>query len=336
MKSNKTKKLIIWFLKAAAAGCCAVLILCAVCLLYFNVPVHYENESGATGFRWEEDRFYSRATEGLAWGRTNNEGFNNLFDYHEGDRIDILLMGTSHMDAMYVPQDETTAARLNSLFEGERTVYNIAVSAHTLMHNLNNLENALSYYEPEQYVIIECNRVTGANEELEAVLDNSYPNIQSRTGGLVTLLQKMPYLRLMYNKYMYGMFDDAQEQTAVDTDEDPENRALLEKVMAKAAQSAEKHGVKLIVMLDSTVYIDENRSCYLDTDEKAVETMAEICAENGIEFIYASEMFLREVKENMRLPYGFANTEPGLGHLNSWGHELLANCIYGRIAQMEG
>lgn len=336
MKSEKTKKVILWFLKAAAAGCGALLLMSLFCALYYNVPVHYTNPSGATEYYWEQSRFYSRGTEGFAWGRTNNEGFNNLFDHHEGDRTDILFMGTSHTNAFNVAQDENAAAVLTSLFNGERVVYNIGTAGHTLMYNLKNLDDALTYYKPTEYAIIECNFVTAKNAELRAILDNSYPGIPSHNGGLITLLQKVPYLRLLYTKYIDGL-NIGGEAGSVSTDDDmAENRALFEQVMAKAANTAEKHGVKLIIVLDSMVYMDEQLNCYVDVDADSVEAMKAMCEENGIEFINACDMLTAAAKDNMRLPYGFANTEPGRGHLNSWGHELLANCIYERIAQMEG
>ena len=336
MKRKKNKKTILWFLKAAAAGVTALLLMSLLCVLYYNVPVHYTNPSGATEYYWEQGRFYSRATEGFAWGRTNNEGFNNLYDHHEGDKTDILLMGTSHTNGFNVAQDENVGAVLTRLFGGERVVYNIGTAGHTLMYNLKNLDDALTYYNPTQYAIIECNFVTAKNAELRAILDNSYPGIPSHTGGLVTLLQKIPYLRLLYTKYIEGMNFGGEAGSSSPDDDMAENRALYGQVMAKAADTAEKHGVKLIIVLDSMVYMDEQLNCYVDVDAASVAAMEEMCADNGIEFINACETLTAAAKENMRLPYGFANTEPGRGHLNSWGHELLADCIYGRIAQMEG
>ena len=109
-------KILKWLIKAFVAGCIAFALLCAFCLLWYNVPVHYDNPSGATEYVWESRKFYSKGTEGFALGRTNNEGFNNIKDYNEGDEIDILLMGSSHMEGFNVAQDENAAAVINQLF----------------------------------------------------------------------------------------------------------------------------------------------------------------------------------------------------------------------------
>ena len=122
------KKILPWLIKAVAAGLAALLLLNIWCYFYFNVPVHYTNETGATEYKWESHKFYRKGTEGFAFGRTNNDGFTNLSDYEPGQEIEILLMGSSHMEGMNVPQEDNTANLLNLLFEGEKYTYNIGTS----------------------------------------------------------------------------------------------------------------------------------------------------------------------------------------------------------------
>ncbi len=38
--------------------------------------------------------------------------------------------------------------------------------------------------------------------------------------------------------------------------------------------------------------------------------------------------FLREYEENHLLPYGFANSAVGKGHLNRYGHAMIADELY--------
>lgn len=45
--------------------------------------------------------------EGMAWFRMDDNGFNNV-DAEDGD-LDILLMGSSHMEAVQVDPTENTA-----------------------------------------------------------------------------------------------------------------------------------------------------------------------------------------------------------------------------------
>lgn len=40
-----------------------------------------------------------------AYGKVNNDGFNNVFDYDKNLDIDILLMGSSHLEGFNTAQN---------------------------------------------------------------------------------------------------------------------------------------------------------------------------------------------------------------------------------------
>ena len=143
-----------WMLKALLAGLAAFALLCLLSAFYYNIPVHYLNPDGATEYKYEPGPFY-RGTEGFGIGRVNNDGFNNLFDYTPGMPIDILLMGSSHSEGFCVPQQNSAGAVLSSLFEGEKTVYNIGMAAHTFLYCAKRLDRALTVYAPREYAVLE-------------------------------------------------------------------------------------------------------------------------------------------------------------------------------------
>ena len=124
------KKLLLNLIKVFLAGCLALVAMTFFCFFYSNSPLHYPNSSGATDYTWQANTFYSTCGEGIAHGRTNNEGLMNLFDYKAGMPIDTLVMGSSHMEAKHVAMSESAASILNSLLP-DKTVYNIGVSGHT-------------------------------------------------------------------------------------------------------------------------------------------------------------------------------------------------------------
>ena len=184
------KKTLSWLLKAGVSGILAFAILTGFCMLYYNVPVHYETLDGATDYSWEKDKFYSRGTEGFAWGKTNNEGYLNTFDYTEGMNIDILFMGSSHTEAFNTAINKSSAAVLGQLLP-DKTVYNIGTSGHTFMVCADNLENAVNKYKPTKYVIIETTDLSYNDKELQQAIDGTVPDLSSRSGGIVELLQKI-------------------------------------------------------------------------------------------------------------------------------------------------
>ena len=333
------KKFFVWIGKAAVAGAAALLLLCLWCSFYYNVPIHYTNETGATEYKWESNKFFRKGTEGFAFGRTNNDGFNNLLDYTPGEQIDILLMGSSHMEGMNVQPEENTAAVLNRLFAGEKYTYNIGTSGHTLIYCLSNLEAALDTYAPGSYVVIESRTVSFETEELEKLVEGTVPPIPSRTGGLVELLQRAPYLRLIYTKYMK---DTAQESgVATENPVAPQNdgarmQALLYCALDAAAESCRTHGVQPIIVYDPTVYAESDGSGSTHTDPQALASFRAGCEQAGILFVDLTDSYLALYREGHKFPYGFTNTTPGMGHMNRWGHRLFAQAVYQTIKEMEG
>jgi hypothetical protein len=125
--------------KMSVAGCMAILILSAPCLVYYDIPLTVPIREGVTDFTAEPYHRYSNGTEGFGYGRMNNEGYNTLLDYN-AQQIDILIMGSSQMEGYQIPQRKIAAALLNNLLDGSKYVYKIGVSGHNLYTVANNFE----------------------------------------------------------------------------------------------------------------------------------------------------------------------------------------------------
>lgn len=331
------KKFLSWVLKTFVAGCIAFALLCAFCLLWYNIPIHSDNPSGATEYVWESHKFYSKATEGFALGRTNNEGFNNIKDYHEGDSIDILLMGSSHTEGFNVAQDENSGAVINQLFEGEKYCYNIGTAGHTLLYCISNLPAALDRYQPEEYLIIETFSVDFGEKELMGVVDNTIAPIPSHNGGIVGLMQKLPYLRLFYTQHFKGggqAFGGTQESKAAETEDN--YLPALEQMLEIVAAECSEHQVQPIIVYNNSLLLREDGSAYTGTDTEKLENFRSICEDKGIVFIDICPRFLEVYESEHKLPYGFSNTSPGGGHINKVGHRIFAEEVVKTIREMEG
>ena len=327
-----------WTGRAVGAGLLALALLNLFCVFYYNVPVHYTNPDGATEYKWEAGRFYSKGTEGFALGRTNNDGFNNLRDYTPGEAVDILLMGSSHMEGFNVAQDENAAALLNERYGGERYVYNIGTAGHTLLYCVKHLDRALAVYAPSDRVILETMSLDFAPGDMDAVVDGTYPDIPSHTGGLLTMLQKLPFLRLFYTQYIKngelfsGMADGQYEEGAAFSGG---YEASLGRLLEKLGRESAAHGVRALVVFSPPVLIAPDGGAYTETDPGKLAVFTRLCEENGIEFLDLTEVYL-EAYDRHVLPFGFSNTAPLVGHLNRQGHRLFADAVAARIAEREG
>lgn len=324
----RTEKVAIWCCKAFLAGCLAFLAMTLFCIFYYNIPVHYPNYSGATDYIWEPNRFYSRGTEGFALGKTNNEGFVNSIDYTKGMEIDVLIMGSSHMEAFQVSQSESVTGRLNALLE-DKTAYNIGVSGHDFLTCCCNLEAALEEYGPSCCVVIETPSITFTSEQLNSVLSGTLPELPDHSDGVIGFLSRNPFLRLMYHQFdgFLGQAADDNEETMSNTQPQSadNNSEALNNVLSMLSESAIQRETGIIIVYHPTTQINSDGSLLLPSEEKERETFANLCEKNGITFLDMTERFKYEYDVNHILPYGFSNSSVGSGHLNKYGHELIAD-----------
>ncbi len=306
----------------------ALTILNIICIFYYNIPIHNQCNDGATDYKWQPNRFYSRATEGFAVGKINNDGYTNMFDYDKNSNIDILLMGSSHMEAFNVAMDESTASRLNFYFNMNR-VYNIGISSHTLLNCINNIDKAINKYNPK-YIILETGTITFSNDDLQNLISNQYKKIPSNSNGIIGLLQKNQVLRLLYKQYRGFKSKKSEDLEDVNNDfnysyeyeKNTLNQKLLQEVIKKVKKIISKNEIKLIIMYHPSTTLANDGSLILSSEHENIEGFKEICEQNDILFLDMSDKFREEYEKNYILPYGFNNTSVGTGHLNKYGHEM--------------
>ena len=114
----------------------------------------HKDKDNVTDWRYDTNAFYSRGTEGFACWRTNNEGYLNIGNYTPGMNIDVLITGSSHMEALNVMQKNSSASILDSKY-GIR-VYNIAISGQNFATCASSLKAAVKKYKPSRFVVIEA------------------------------------------------------------------------------------------------------------------------------------------------------------------------------------
>ena len=327
------KKICFWFLKAAAAFILSLIAVNLCCLLYYNIPAHYDNPSNATDYKFEASTYFSRWTpEGLSHGKTNNDGFLNLLDAGEKE-VNILFMGSSHGEGYNVNMDENTVAVLNDRLDGKMYAYNIATSSHTLLINLKNLEAALETYQPTDYVIIEFPNIQMDIKKIQATLDETVARLPSQNSELTALLQKIPYFRLLYSQLVSAQkaeTDPAEAETKP-TQPDQAYSQALNTLLEKAGETAKKHQVKLILLYHSHPQLEQDGSLIVTEKTDYLKAMETACDMNQIQFINMTDIFITKYNETHRLPYGFINTAVGVGHLNRYGHQWIGETLYKAI-----
>lgn len=316
--------------KIIVASVISIILLSAFSYVYSFSGVHLYNESGATDYKWSPYQYKANMTEGFSWLRMDEDGFNNETTIVE--EVNILLLGSSHMEAVNVEPNENVGYLLNEMMPDKYT-YNIGMSGHTIYTCVQNLENALKEYEPTEYVIIETDTIHLDTESVETVISNSYPEIPSYDSGWLYLIQKnIPVIKQIYKQLDAWRSQDAGTDGVISVDEsgsasnDELTRSFLHKIMAVATE----RDVKPVLMYHPAVMIGAGGDVVIPDEKEYRDCFADFCADEGIVFVDMTDDFVSLYKEKHVLAHGFVNTGVGVGHLNRYGHEVIAE----RLAQV--
>lgn len=191
-------KRIIELVKIVFAGVISALILNVFVVFYGYSGVHVENKTGATDYTWLSHMLRTNMEEGFSIFHFDSYGFNNIV--HDDHNADILLIGSSHLEAVQVKPSENIGALLNQLLPDYKT-YNIGISGHNIYTSVKNLKSAVSYYQPSRYIILETNQVALDKDKVDEVLEDKYPKIPSYSKGLFYKSQiYFPVIKTLYKK----------------------------------------------------------------------------------------------------------------------------------------
>lgn len=313
--SKKMKKLP-WLVKVLIAGLMAFIVLNVFSFFYYNIPPRVKDDNYVTDYKWPANSFHSLMTEGFGLGRVNNDGYNNPYDYQKGMDIDVLFMGSSHLEGFNISKNKNAAVVLSEL--NKKTVYNVGISEHTLLRCLSNIGDAYIKYEPKDYIVIETMSVSFYDNELESALNRDNP-LPTYSSGILDILQNMKYLKLVYYKYNSLKYH-AQVINESITDEKMFNE-LLSQAKAKCGET------KLVIVFHPNIIVDNDGNITTSYNKQDERLLSKLCEDNDIIYINLEETFIDYYLKENKLPYGFKNTTMGFSHLNETGQYLMARKI---------
>ncbi|MGN0443399.1 MAG: hypothetical protein ACI4F5_02130 [Acutalibacteraceae bacterium] len=343
---NRIKAFLYQFMKICFAGLSSVVILSLFVVIYRYEGIHIRNLDGSTDYKWEPGQLKTQMVEGFSFLRMDSFGFNNAESVDTTP--DILLMGSSHMEALELMQKENTSYLLNEKLE-ELSTYNIGISGHTIYRCVDNFENAVKTYNPGKYVIIETDRVSLDMKSMSEVVNGSAKAIASYDSGIMYYLQKIPAVKLLYSQFEkwistsqkvtfekpYTIVRKSEKQKEDKNDIDDEYEELLSQFLRKISVCADKNNIKVIIFYQPSEHLNEEGIVTYATDEKYLSAFSKECTRQGIIFIDMTSDFEKLYYENHILAHGFSNTAVGVGHLNKYGHYVIADRLSTVINETE-
>jgi hypothetical protein len=334
-------------MKLIVSGIIALIILSCFSLFYYNNGIRKASQTGATDYVWE-NKFWSLGYEGFSHGSYDENGYNNSGTM-TSDNVDVLLMGSSQMNAYNVLQEYSTGYRLNSLLSESYlgyTLYNIGIEGHDFYICSDNLDDAIKEYKPNKYVIMETRISELSIESMKSVLDNARQRTSAYDTGIIHYLQRIPYFRLFYRqirdigllnitKVVQNNNTEINDEVQSSNNVNDEYEVVLDDYIQMLENKADEAAIKLIVFYIPPVEIQNDGTVKYGDNEYAIDLFSIVCQKHNIEFLDLSDDFSQYYNENFKLVYGFSNTEAGVGHLNKYGHELVAERLYETILEIE-
>ncbi|WP_455715911.1 SGNH/GDSL hydrolase family protein [Anaerosporobacter sp.] len=335
----------VWIGKVLLAGIIAFIILNVLAQFYYTPPQKIATDKFATDFVVEKNYTGYISDEGIAKFRTDVNGYNNASVPAE---VDVLIMGSSHSLGYTVNPGENLSYILQQKLKGSDlstfNVYNIAMWGHTWYVNANNFENAVKEFQPKKYVVMEIHDQLEYTEEiLPKVINHTLARENVNQSKLVSTLKKFPYFQLLMHQLKNVMnvqntTDTTETATAEKDDTNADiyssYKSNLETVVQNMQEQLKPYGSKLVFYYMPHLELAKDGSTQATTTEY-VKAFKEVAEEYDVIFIDMSEDFTNYYEKTNQLPFGFINTEVGVGHLNRYGHELVGDAIYQAILQNE-
>ena len=326
---NDNMKIFKGILKIVISMILAAAILSVISFCYNRTSPHVASGNGETDFKWTSEALMTTMAEGFSYLQMDENGYNNQTAL---DKIDVLIMGSSHVEAMQVDSDENMTAYFNGI--SDYSAYNIGISGHDIYRCVDNVEEALETYKPEKYLVIETSTIEFDKDEMLAVLEGKPEKAGSADTGIKKYIQLIPCLKPILNNIL--LWKDAGKKSgkgeAGEFIEEADYHDVSYRFLNKVSESAAAANVTPILLYHPSENLDDDGTVSYNIDEKYLNNVSGICSELGIVFADMTQDFKELYRNQNVLAHGFTNTEIGKGHLNEYGHRAIAE----RLARIIG
>lgn len=303
------------------------IILTVFSYLYKYEGVNVSNPSGATDYIWKGQQVIINAEEGFNIMTMDENGFNNK---SIPDHVDILLMGSSHMEGLQVSQDENVGSVLRDML-AEESIYNIGMSGHDIYRCVNNFSNAIDYYNPDEYVFIETSTIELSDKQMQLVNEGNLEKYVTYNTGLKHYLLDFPLFVNIYDQMDIWITSNNSDSSDFSIEEETSvsdsYMNQLRDFLLIVSNKAKEKNVEAVIVYVPAQYIKSNGLEYV-TNEEYLEVFKETCSQLDIGFIDTTLMMDEMFQDKQVIAHGFPNTELGQGHINKYGHAIVANAIY--------
>ena len=340
------KKCVCYLLKCSVAAFISIVILSLFSLVYYNPPMATVQPDLVTNSKFVPNTKWSYMTEGFGYGFVNDQGYNNAY-YEDCSDPDVVFIGSSHLEAIQVPEDANCVYLLNEkfdkddLFNNDFKCLNLGISGHFFEVSASNFEYVVNTYKDAKYIVIEASNIEFSSSKLDDIINCKFHHPLNERGFLYNTLQKVPYLRLIYKKIneINQADNSIVNSEASQLSEDNDINIYSDKmhvILERILNLSEANGIEPIILMHERFFVDTDGNIVMRNDPAYKSAFKKCCKKVGIKVVDVSPAMIDHYKKTSAFSYGFSNSVPGKGHLNKIGHKIIADVLYDRINEMEG
>jgi hypothetical protein len=251
-------------------------------------------------------------------------------------------MGSSHTQGKEVQSSKRYSSIVSDvLSEGKEELftYNIACEKNPFPTIIEHFHSAVANYPNASCVTIEIYSTDYSEDDINAAMlqegdinttsaELTFAQLGTRAKLKNFVKEVFPLLSIIKNR-----FATAKNKSSTDVFSFEKEEYYSTVYNALSLIKSEYNG-PIAILYHPEVTIQSDGSMTIERSQ-TYDLFVKACETVGIDFLDMGDAFIEYYEEYYKLPYGFANTTPGNGHLNKNGHKIIADAILDYLGEDE-
>ena len=323
------------------------LIFNALMFLYNRQPGWLERSGGATMSIWNPGTYIVQGQEGYGIHAIDEKGYLNYGELVSSDYV--LVVGSSQTEGKEVRAGERYCDILNVLLREEQglnandlPVYNVSMDANYLPKIIAGFTALITEFPNSRCIVFEIGTTCYSEKEIDQMLSQrkySENETGENIGNYLSKKEKIKLfiketvplfnqIKMQYNALRSKNGDGTETKYEVTELNEQEYATQLKEVFDLLSGM---YSGQIVFLYHPSIEIT-NEGIMVD-HENTKEVFEKTCGIYDFQFVDMTEVFIDAYKTNYLVPYGFSNTTLGTGHLNKYGHKMIAQELHRTITK---
>lgn len=312
------------------------------CFAYERPVAWIDRTSGVTSGVRRPNAVLIHGTEGYGMTKLDANGFANVNKLLQEEYV--LVMGSSHTQGKEVGTNKNFTTILNNYLVGSNSeklaVYNVASDGNFLPSILKRFSAGIEEFDNAKTVVIEISKTDFLPEALAHASEQIHYNADETASKLFQNMDKKSKIKNVIKEWMplvslYKTKLETMSESSLSNGDKMYDTEEYDRVIHSTLELIRSvYEGNIIVLYHPNVQISRDGKLECVRSE-TINTFQNACEDNNIIFVDTGDAFVKYYNEYSMVPYGFANTTMGSGHLNEVGHKIIADELYKVLKEVE-